>query len=114
MDNLIGILATIVLVGTVCTLIFAIAAYVLARRRTHDYIKVAQMVPDPIQPEDSRSQEVVQDVIFRQTGTTPTKATRPEVDLEREQAIPPNRFDFSSRPTPHSNPPSAGEVFRWK
>ncbi len=36
MGNLIGILSTVILVSTVCTLIFAVGAYIVARRGRTD------------------------------------------------------------------------------
>jgi len=120
MDNLIGILATIVLVGTVCTLIFAIAAYILARRRTRDYIRVANMVPDPItpekaeKPEPEQSNTVVHEVIEHQTGVKKAKPRQPQIDLEKEQTLPDNPFDMHHQKGEKPTTPQAGEVFRWK
>ena len=52
----------------------AIAAYVLARRRNNDYIKVAQMVPDPFNPRRTVSRGGPgRD--FPSNRTIPTRAT---------------------------------------
>ena len=121
MYNIVGILATIVLVGTVCTLIFAIAAYVVARRRTAHQTMLRTITPSPLSvppppppaaaprpaATPDRAPSGAGGHVFRSTAPLPPVA---EAKPERAKDV----LGLDAETAGQEEAPPEGEVYRWK
>ncbi len=92
MGSLIGVLSTVILVSTVCTLIFAVGAYVISRKN-RDGVGV-------MEPDDASGTDIADQF--------PTSAPAPQTNIFKRV-----HPEASSAPA-GSEPEPSGDVYQWK